>query len=123
MEPIFILKKKKTTKKQQPKNKQTNKQTKKKKKKKKHTQKKKQKQNKTKQHLLQLSEEIILCSQGTTTCQAEDACNIIRRYSIILSVLGPYLTDGRNSDAKITENMLKSNAENVVDWFYEGVSS
>ncbi|MCG7879800.1 MAG: transposase family protein, partial [Candidatus Thiodiazotropha endolucinida] len=35
----------------------------------------------------------------------------------ILTVLGPYLADGKNSDAKITEHMLKSNAENITDWF------
>lgn len=38
----------------------------------------------------------------------------------ILTVLGPYLADGKNSDAKITEHMLKSNSEDIRDWFSEG---
>ena len=33
----------------------------------------------------------------------------------ILSVLGPYLADGRNNDAKITEHMFKSNAETILE--------
>lgn len=37
----------------------------------------------------------------------------------ILTVLGPYLADGKNSDAKITEHMLKSNAENINEWFHD----
>ena len=38
----------------------------------------------------------------------------------ILTVLGPYLADGKNSDAKITEQMLKSNSEDIRNWFNEG---
>ena len=38
----------------------------------------------------------------------------------ILNVLGPYLADGKNSDAKITEHMLKSNSEDIRNWFREG---
>ena len=38
----------------------------------------------------------------------------------ILTVLGPYLADGKNSDAKITEHMLKSNSEDIRNWFCEG---
>lgn len=38
----------------------------------------------------------------------------------ILTVLGPYLADGKNSDAKITEHMLKSNSEDIRNWFNEG---
>ena len=38
----------------------------------------------------------------------------------ILSVFGPYLADGRNSDSKITEHMLKSNTENMTEWFQQG---
>lgn len=40
----------------------------------------------------------------------------------ILSVLRPYLAVDRNSNAKITVHMLKSNAEFFVhiDWFHEG---
>lgn len=37
----------------------------------------------------------------------------------ILTVLGPYLADGKNSDAKITEHMMKSNVENITEWFQE----
>ena len=37
----------------------------------------------------------------------------------IISVLGPYL-DGHNSDSKITEHMLKSNTENMTEWFQQG---
>ena len=37
----------------------------------------------------------------------------------ILTVMGPYLADGKNTDAKITEHMLKTNAENITDWFEE----
>ena len=35
----------------------------------------------------------------------------------ILTVKGPYLADRTNSDAKITEDMLKSNFENITEWF------
>ena len=38
----------------------------------------------------------------------------------ILTVLGPYLADGKNSDAKITEHMLKSYSEYLRNWFNEG---
>ena len=38
----------------------------------------------------------------------------------ILTVLGPYLADGKNSDAKITEHMLKTNSEDIRNWFNEG---
>ena len=38
----------------------------------------------------------------------------------IISVLGPYLADGRNSDSKITEHMLRSNTENMTEWFQQG---
>ena len=38
----------------------------------------------------------------------------------ILTVLGPYLADGNNSDARITEYMLKSNSEDIRNWFSEG---
>ena len=38
----------------------------------------------------------------------------------ILTVLGPYLTDGKNSGAKITEHMLKSNSKDIRNWFNEG---
>ena len=31
----------------------------------------------------------------------------------------PYLADGKNSDAKITEHMLKSNSEDSQNWFSE----
>ena len=37
----------------------------------------------------------------------------------ILTVTGPYLTDRNNSEAKITEHMLKSNSENITEWFVE----
>ena len=37
----------------------------------------------------------------------------------ILTVLGPYLADGKNSDAKITEHMLNSSFEEITDWFEE----
>ena len=37
----------------------------------------------------------------------------------ILTALGPYLVDGKNSDAKITEQMLNSNVEDITDWFEE----
>ena len=36
-----------------------------------------------------------------------------------LSALGPYLVNGKNSDAKITEHMLKSNSEGIINWFSE----
>ena len=39
----------------------------------------------------------------------------------ILTVLGPYLADGKNSDAKITEHMLKSNSEDFRNWFREDI--
>ena len=38
----------------------------------------------------------------------------------ILSELGPYLADGRNTDAKITEHMFKSNTENILELFEDG---
>ena len=38
----------------------------------------------------------------------------------LLSVLCPYLADGRNTDAKITEHVFKSNTENELEWFEEG---
>ena len=38
---------------------------------------------------------------------------------LILSVLGPYLANGDNSDARITDHMLKSNSENITEWFHE----
>ena len=31
----------------------------------------------------------------------------------IISVLGPYLADGKNNDANITKNHLETNAENI----------
>ena len=37
----------------------------------------------------------------------------------ILTVLGPYLADGKNSDAKITEHTWTSNVEDITDWFEE----
>lgn len=37
----------------------------------------------------------------------------------ILTVLGPYLADEKNSDAKITEHMLNSNVKDIIDWFEE----
>ena len=39
----------------------------------------------------------------------------------ILTVLGPFLADGQNSDAKIPEHMLKSNSEVTRNWFKEDV--
>ena len=39
----------------------------------------------------------------------------------ILTVLGPFLADGKKSDAKITEHMLKSNSEENKYWFKEDV--
>ena len=38
----------------------------------------------------------------------------------ILTVLGPYLADGKNLDAKITEHMLKSNSEAMRNLLSEG---
>ena len=38
----------------------------------------------------------------------------------ILAILGPCLANGKNSDAKITENMLNSNSEDIRNWFREG---
>ena len=38
----------------------------------------------------------------------------------ILSVFCPYLADERNTDAKLTEHMFKSNNENKLEWFEEG---
>ena len=37
----------------------------------------------------------------------------------ILSVLGPYLADGKNNDASILKDMLESNVEELRDWFQE----
>ena len=37
----------------------------------------------------------------------------------ILTVLGPYLADGKISDAKISEHMLNSNVEDITNWFEE----
>ena len=37
----------------------------------------------------------------------------------ILTVLGPYLADGKNSDAKVTEHTCTSNVEDITDWFEE----
>ena len=37
----------------------------------------------------------------------------------ILTVLGSYLADGINSDAKNTEQMLNSSFEEITDWFEE----
>ena len=37
----------------------------------------------------------------------------------ILIVMEPYLADGKNLDAKITEQMLNSNSENITEWFKE----
>ena len=41
--------------------------------------------------------------------------------SYILNVLGPYLADGKNSDAKIAEHMLMSNSQDIRNWFREDV--
>ena len=38
----------------------------------------------------------------------------------ILTELGPHLTIGKSSDARITEHMLKSNSEDIRNWFNEG---
>ena len=38
----------------------------------------------------------------------------------ILTIPVPYLANGKNSDAKITENMLKSNSEDIRNCFREG---
>ena len=38
----------------------------------------------------------------------------------ILTILGPYLANGKNSDAKTTVNMLKSNSEDIRNCFREG---
>ena len=35
----------------------------------------------------------------------------------ILSILGPYLADGKNNDASIVQHMMRSNEENMMEWF------
>ncbi|CAG2205759.1 unnamed protein product [Mytilus edulis] len=35
----------------------------------------------------------------------------------ILSILGPYLADGKNNDASIVQHMMRSNDENMMKWF------
>ena len=35
----------------------------------------------------------------------------------ILSVLGPFLADGKNNDANITKSLFESNTENITEWF------
>lgn len=35
----------------------------------------------------------------------------------ILSIIGPYLADGKNNDASIVQHMMKSNDENMMKWF------
>ena len=38
----------------------------------------------------------------------------------ILSVLGPYLSNGKNNDASILKHMIKGNAEEMLTWLQEG---
>ncbi|XP_033763920.1 uncharacterized protein LOC117345083 [Pecten maximus] len=38
----------------------------------------------------------------------------------ILSVLGPYLADGKNNDAAITKHMFANNLQNINQWFNDG---
>lgn len=37
----------------------------------------------------------------------------------IISVIGPYMSDGKNNDANITVHMMKTNADNRMDWLTE----
>ena len=44
---------------------------------------------------------------------------IVGTNEYILSVLGPYLADGKNSDANITKHMTATNAEGMVGWLQQ----
>lgn len=35
----------------------------------------------------------------------------------IISILGPFFANGRNNDASILKYMVKSNEENLLQWF------
>ena len=38
----------------------------------------------------------------------------------IISVMGPFLGDGRNNDAEITKNMIYNNKQGFTDWLRPG---
>lgn len=41
-------------------------------------------------------------------------------FLLFFSVLGSYLADGRNNDAKLTKHMFKLNGENILELFEVG---
>ena len=60
---------------------------------------------------------VLFCSQSRPLFKP---MMLVATDSYILNVLGPYLADGKNSDAKITEYMLKINSQDIRNWFREG---
>lgn len=45
---------------------------------------------------------------------------VVTTTGYIVSVLGPYLADSKNSDANIPNHMIRSNAEQMKEWVREG---
>ena len=45
---------------------------------------------------------------------------VVTTTGYIVSVLGPYLADSKNSDANILNHMIRSNAEQMKEWVQEG---
>ena len=57
----------------------------------------------------------------------KEKCNCSEKCSLgtdgyILSVLGLYLSNGKNNDASIYKHMIKGNAEEMLTWLQEGDS-
>lgn len=44
---------------------------------------------------------------------------VVTTSGYIVSVLGPYLADSKNSDAKILTHMIETNVEEIKDWIQE----
>lgn len=45
---------------------------------------------------------------------------VVTTTGYIVSVLGPYLADSKNSDANFLNHMIRSNAEQMKEWVREG---
>ena len=45
---------------------------------------------------------------------------VVTTTGYIVAVLGPYLADGKNSDANILNHMIKTNVEEIKEWIEEG---
>ena len=45
---------------------------------------------------------------------------IVTTTGYIIAVLGPYLADGKNSDANILKHIISTNVQEMKSWLHEG---